>query len=152
MYPIHRKRYFNVHHKDWSAYSSETHRPDELCYNSNSSTEIVDFLAGIHDCDSHSPTLLCSFFGPYYLLYVGFAFIKNFFCFSFQSLSFKLKRGCHFSVPNLWLIFCWLGRSLYFFEMCYGRILLNLVLLMLVLDFTSRSMLKLMSSLNYLSA
>ena len=59
MYPIHRKSYFNVHHKDWSTYSSETHRPDELCYNSNSSTEIVDFLAGIHDCYSHSPTLLC---------------------------------------------------------------------------------------------
>ena len=59
MYAIHRQSYFNVHHKDWSAYSSETDRSDELCYNSNNSTEIVDFLARIHDCDSHSPTLLC---------------------------------------------------------------------------------------------
>ena len=52
---------FNVHHKDWLTYSSETDRPGELCYNfsiSNDLTQMVDFPTQIPDCDSHSPALL----------------------------------------------------------------------------------------------
>ena len=52
---------FNVHHKDWLTYSSETDRPGELCYNfsiSNDLTQMVDFPTRIPDCDSHSPALL----------------------------------------------------------------------------------------------
>ena len=52
---------FNVHHKDWLNYSSETDRPGELCYNfsiSNYLTQMVDFPTRIPDCDSHSPALL----------------------------------------------------------------------------------------------
>ena len=52
---------FNVHHRDWLTYSSETDRPVELCYNfsiSNDLTQIVNFRTRIPDCDSHSPTLL----------------------------------------------------------------------------------------------
>ena len=52
---------FNVHHRDWLTYSSETDRPGELCYNfsiSNDVSEMVNFPTRIPDCDSHSPALL----------------------------------------------------------------------------------------------
>ena len=52
---------FNVHHKDWLAYSGGTDRPGELCYNftiSNDLTQMVNFPIRIPDCDSHSPALL----------------------------------------------------------------------------------------------
>ena len=52
---------FNIHHKDWFTYSSETDRPGELCYNfstSNDLTQMVNFPTRIPDCDSHSPALL----------------------------------------------------------------------------------------------
>ena len=56
---------FNVHHKDWLTYSSETDRSGELCYNfsiSRDLTHMVNFLTRIPDCDSLSPTLLVHFF------------------------------------------------------------------------------------------
>ena len=52
---------FNVHHKDWLAYSSGTDRPGELCYNFSISadlTQIINFPTRIPHCDSHSPALL----------------------------------------------------------------------------------------------
>ena len=52
---------FNVHHKDWLAYSGGTDRPGELCYNfsiANDLTQMVDFPTWIPDCDSHNPALL----------------------------------------------------------------------------------------------
>ena len=52
---------FNVHYKDWLAYSGGTDQPGELCYNfsiSNDLTQMVNFPTRIPDCDSHSPALL----------------------------------------------------------------------------------------------
>ena len=52
---------FNVHHKDWLAYSGGTDQPSELCYNfsvANDLTQMVNFPARIPDCDSHNPALL----------------------------------------------------------------------------------------------
>ena len=52
---------FNVHRKDWLAYSGETDGPGELCYNfsiSNDLIQMVNFPTRIPDCDSHSPALL----------------------------------------------------------------------------------------------
>ena len=52
---------FKVHHKDWLTYSGGTDRPGEFRYNfstSNNLTQIVNFPAGIPDCNSHSPILL----------------------------------------------------------------------------------------------
>ena len=49
---------FNTHHKDWLTYSSGTDQPGELCYNfsiSNDFTQIVNFPTFR---DSHSPALL----------------------------------------------------------------------------------------------
>ena len=41
--------HFNVHHKDWLAYSGWTRRPGELCYN---------FYTWFNDYNSHNPALL----------------------------------------------------------------------------------------------
>ena len=52
---------FNVHHKDWLAYSGGTDQPGELCYNfsiANDLTQMVNFPTRIPDCDSHNPALL----------------------------------------------------------------------------------------------
>ena len=52
---------FNVHHKDWLTYSSGTDRPGELCYNfsiSNNLTQMINFPTRIPDCDSRSLALL----------------------------------------------------------------------------------------------
>ena len=52
---------FNIHHKDWLTFSGGTDKPCELCYNfsiSNDSTQMVNFLTWIPDCDFHSPTVL----------------------------------------------------------------------------------------------
>ena len=52
---------FNVHHKDWLAYSGETDRSSELCYNfsvSKDLSQMVNFPTWILDCDSHSSTFL----------------------------------------------------------------------------------------------
>ena len=46
---------FNIHHKNWLAYSA-----GELCYSfsiSNDLTQMVNFPTRIPDCDSHSPAL-----------------------------------------------------------------------------------------------
>ena len=46
---------FNFHHKDWLTYSGETCRFGEFCYIfsiSSKLTQIVNFPAGIPDCDS----------------------------------------------------------------------------------------------------
>ena len=51
----------NIYQKDWLAYSGETGRPGEICYNfciSNDLTQMVNFPTGIPDCDSHIPALL----------------------------------------------------------------------------------------------
>ena len=52
---------FNVHHKDWLAYSGGTDRPVELSYNfsiSNDLSQMGNLPTRIPDCDSHSPALL----------------------------------------------------------------------------------------------
>ena len=52
---------FNVHHKDWLAYSGGTDTAGELCYSfsiSNDLTQMVNVPTRIPDCDSHSPALL----------------------------------------------------------------------------------------------
>ena len=52
---------FNVHHKDWIAYSGGTYRSGELCHNfstSNDLTQMVNFPTRIPVCDSHNPAAL----------------------------------------------------------------------------------------------
>ena len=52
---------FNIDHMDWLAYTDETDRPGEFCYNfsiSNDLTQIVNFPTWIPDCECHGPALL----------------------------------------------------------------------------------------------
>ena len=52
---------FNIDHMDWLAYTDETDRPGEFCYNfsiANDLTQIVNFPTWIPDCECHGPALL----------------------------------------------------------------------------------------------
>ena len=52
---------FNVYHKDWLTYSGGADRSGELCYNfsiSNNLAQMVNFPTRIPDCDTQSPALL----------------------------------------------------------------------------------------------
>ena len=52
---------FNVHHKDWLTYSGVNDRPGEICHNfsiSNDLTQMVNFPTRIPDCDCHSTAFL----------------------------------------------------------------------------------------------
>ena len=52
---------FNVHHKDWLTYPGGTDQTGDFCYNfliANDLTQMVNFPAGIPDCDSRNPILL----------------------------------------------------------------------------------------------
>ena len=56
---------FNIHYKDWLAYSVGTDRPSELCYSfsiPNNLIQMVKVATAIPDHDSHSPALLDFFF------------------------------------------------------------------------------------------
>ena len=80
---------FNVHHKDWLTSFDRTDRHGELCY--------------IFSIDS------------------SFTPIENFWscCLSFHWFSFKLKKGCPFSLHNLWLFQCPTRRLVW--AHCYCR-------------------------------
>ena len=138
---------FHVHHKDWLTYSSGTDRPGELCYNfsiSNDLTQMVNFPTRIPDCDSHSPALLDLFlssdasicstmaFPPlgnsdHVVLSVSIDFPTN----SQQDAPFH-RIASDYSRAD------WDGLR------DHGRISLNLVLLLLLVNFVSGFRLELM--------
>ena len=73
---------FNVHHKDWTAYSGGNDRPGELHYNFSISydlTQMFNFPTWIPDCDSHIPALLDLFISSDLSIYstVGFCPLEN---------------------------------------------------------------------------
>ena len=75
-----------------------------------------------------------------YLFYNGFPSIGKFWssCFLiFHWLSIKLRRGCSGSLHSLWLFSWWMGVIMIIWEMFHGRISLNLILLLLVVNFVS---------------
>ena len=105
------------------------------------------------------------FFRFKYFFYSGFPSFEIFWlccCLSFHWLFLlKLKRRCNFWSHFLCLFLCWLGRywDVIIWEMFQGRASLNLVLLLLLLNFVSGASLKVihifliinfMSSLNHL--
>ena len=68
---------FNVHHKDWLAYSGGTDRSGEPSYNfsiSHDLTQMVNFRTRILDCDSHSLALLDLFLSSDVSIYSTMAF------------------------------------------------------------------------------
>ena len=58
-------------------------------------------------------------------------------CLSFHWLSNKHETGCLVSSRSLWLFLWWLGWSEIIWEMFHGRISLNSVLLLLLVNFVS---------------
>ena len=73
---------FNVHHKDWLTYSSETDRPGKLCYNFSISSyllllKLTFFLSQITDCDYHIPALLDFFLSSSTYSTMTFAPLEN---------------------------------------------------------------------------
>ena len=125
---------FNVHHKDWLTYSGE------LCYNfsiSNNLTQIVNFPTHIPKCESHSPALLDLFLS---------SDIRNSDHVVSVSIDFPINSK---QVPCFitWLMTILVLIGMVFMiirEMFYGRISLNSVLLLLLVNFASGFRLELM--------
>ena len=143
---------FNVHHKDWLTYSGGTDRPGELCYNfsiSNNLTQIVNFPTWIPDYESHSPALLDFFLSS------GASICSRM---TFPSLGnsdhvvvwvsidspITQNRMCYF-ITWLMTILILVGMVfMIIWEMFHGRIPVNSVLLLLLVNFVSAFRLELM--------
>ena len=104
---------------------------------------MVNFPTQIPNCDSDSPALLDLFLLMLVFLIDAFPSIGKFRS-CFHWLSIKFTMGCSISSHNLWLILCWLGVFVIIWEMFHGRISLNLVLLLLLVNFVSWFRLELM--------
>ena len=142
---------FNVHHKDWFTYFSGTDRPGELCYNfsiSNDLTQMVDFPTRIPDCDSHSPALLDLFLSSDASICSTMAFppLGNS-DHVVVSVSIDFPTKSQQDAPFHCIAYDysradWDGLRDYL--MFHGRISLNLVLLLLLVNFVSGFRLELM--------
>ena len=145
-------RDFSIHHKDWLTYSGGTDRPGELCYNfsiSNDLTQMVNFPTRIPDCDSHSPALLNLFISSDASICSTMAFpplgnsdhVVVSVSIDFPSNS---QCGCPSSLASL-TIFVLIGAVfMIIWEMFHGRISLDSVLLLLLVNFVSGFRLELM--------
>ena len=134
---------FSVNHKDWLTYSGRTDRLAELCYNfsiSDELTQMVNFPTRILDCESHSPALLDLFIS-----------CDASICSTWLSLHLEILIMLLSQFPlTFWLFSWWLGRDHFrdvfviTWEMFHGRISLNSVLLLLLVNFVSGFRLELM--------
>ena len=80
---------FNVHHKDWRAYSGETDRSSELCYNfsvSKDLTQMVNFLLG-----SLTVTLTVPLFWIYFF-FLRLVFVLEWFSLHWEILIILLTQ------------------------------------------------------------
>ena len=132
---------FNVHHKDWLTYFGGTDRSDELCYNfsiSNDLTQIVNFPTWIPDCDSHSPAFLDLF------LFSDTSILST--------MAFPLLENSDHAVVSVFIEFpinskqdaSFHGLACAIWVMFHGRISLNSVTLLLLVNFVSGFRLELM--------
>ena len=112
-------RDINVHQKNWLTYSGGNGRSGQI---SNDFTQIVNFPTQISDCDSHSPALLDLLFLltlVYVLQWLSLHWeILICCCLSFHWLSIIFTARFPLSLNCLWLFSCWLGQSLWSFEIC----------------------------------
>ena len=163
-------RDFNMHHKDLLTYSGGTDWPGKFCYNfsiSNDLTQVINFPTRIPDCNPHSPALLDWFLSPDASICstMTFAPLGNSDHLGISvSIDFPLNSQWDASFHRiaydyslLWLLIGMVFMIIW--EMVHGRISLNLVLLLLLVNFVSRFRLELMyislienirSSLTYL--
>ena len=133
----------NVHHKDWLTYSGGTDRSSELCCNfsiSNYFTQMVKFPPWIPDCGSHSPALLDFFL-------VTLAFVLQWLSLHWEILMMlsqfpltfhHIHNGRPHFVALLVTILMLIGTVfVIIWEIFHGRISLNPVLLLLLVNFVS---------------
>ena len=146
---------FNACHKDWLTFSGRIDRPGKLCYNFSipkNLTQIVNFPTLIHDCDSHSPALLDSFLSSDISICSTMAFpplgnsdhVVVPVSIDFP-INLKLDALFHGIIYDYSDAYC---LCLLFFkitgEMFYGKISLNSVFLLLLVNFVNGFRLKLM--------
>ena len=136
-------RDFNVHHRDWLTYSGGTDRPGELCYNfsiSNDLAQMLNFRTCILECDSRIPALLDLFisYDASICSTMAFPLLGNsdhvIVSVSMDFLSFRMPRfiTLPMTIPML------IGTIFVIvLEMFHGRISLNSVLLLLLVNFVS---------------
>ena len=106
---------FNIHHKDWLAYSSGTDRTVELCYQIMLLSWLTFLLISL------TVTLKIKLFWIYFFLVMLVFVLQWLFlhweissccCLGFHWFSNKLKTGCPVSLRSLWLFLCWLWQCL----------------------------------------
>ena len=139
---------FNVYHKDWLTYSGGTDRSGELWYNcsiSNDLTQMVNFPTRIPDFDNHSPALLdlllssdASICSTMALPSVGNADDLV------VSISIDFPINSKQDAPFLRITTILLLIGMIIWKMFHGRISLNSVLLLLLVNFVSGFRLELM--------
>ena len=134
----------NVHHKDWLTYSGGTDRSSELCCNfsiSNYFTQMVKFPPWIPDCGSHSPALLDFFLSCDASICSTMAFppLGNSDDVVSVSINFpSFHNGRPHFVALLVTILMLIGTVfVIIWEIFHGRISLNPVLLLLLVNFAS---------------
>ena len=137
--------HFNSYHKNWVTYSSGTDTPGELCYNfsiSHNLTQIVNFPPCIPDWDSQSPAPLDFFLSS------ALVFVLQWLSLHWEILIMLLSQFplTYDHIHNRMLCFTALHRTILMlirtvfmtiWEMFHGRISLNSVLLVLLVNSVS---------------
>ena len=141
---------FKVHQKDWLTHSVGTDISGELCYNFSISidlTQMVNFPTRIPDCDSHSPVLLDFFLSSDASICFTMVFppLENFdhvwVSINFSSYWQQDALFHHIAYDYSCADYC---SFIIIWEMFHGRISLNSVLLLLLLNFVCGVRLELM--------
>ena len=147
---------FNVHHKDWLTYSGGTDRPGELCYNlCELCYKISNDLTQIVNCPTLTVTLTVLLFWISFFLLTLVLVLQQRLSLHWEilimllpqfPLTFQLNQN---RMPRLivWLMTILVLIGMVFViirEMFHGRIPLNSVLLLLLVNFVSEFRLELM--------
>ena len=136
---------FNTIHKNWLTYSGGNERRSEFCYNFSITKDLIqmfNFPTWIPDCDSYSPALLD------FSLFVTIVFVLQFFLhweilimlfsqFLFHWLDFhQVHHGMLHFIGYLMIFLVLIGTVFaMIWEIFYGKIFLNAVLLLLLVIF-----------------
>ena len=135
---------FNVHHTDCLTFRGRTDRSDELCYNFsilNFLTQMINVPTSIPDCCSHSPTLLDFFLSSDASIFSTMTFppLGNSDYVVSVSIDFPSYSQQDILFITLLMIILILVEMVFVIisEMFHERIYLNLVLLLLLVNFVS---------------
>ena len=136
---------FNVHHKDWLNYSGGTDRPGKLCYSFSISNDLNRWLTFLLESLTVTPTVLLfwiSFFLPTQVFVLQWLslyreiliMLLSQFPLTFHNIHSGMS--CFIALLMTILVLIWMVLVL-IREMFHGRISLNSVLLLLLVNFVS---------------